>query len=79
MEFKGRFFVVFLKIFQKTIDIYARIWYNIYRKEMRGMENIEKALRDLAKAVESNETVKRVTVTITMQKPKPSKATKESK
>lgn len=43
------------------------------------MENIEKALRDLAKAVESNETVKRVTVTITMQKPKPSKATKESK
>ena len=32
----------------------------------------------LAKVV-SNETVKRVTVTITMQKPKPSKATKESK
>lgn len=59
MEFKGSFFVVFLKIFQKTIDIYARIWYNIYRKEMREMENIEKALRDLAKAVESNETVNR--------------------
>ena len=42
------------------------------------MENIEKALRDLAKAVESNETVKRVTVTITMQKPKPSKAPKKA-
>ncbi len=43
------------------------------------MENIEKALRDLAKAVESNPTVKSVKVTITLQKPKPSKATNESK
>lgn len=43
------------------------------------MENIEKALRDLAKAVESNPTVKSVKVTITLQKPKPSKATHESK
>lgn len=43
------------------------------------MENIEKALRDLAKAVESNPTVKSVKVTITLQKPKPSKATPESK
>ena len=43
------------------------------------MENIEKALRDLAKAVESNPTVKSVKVTITLQKPKPSKAKTESK
>ena len=43
------------------------------------MDNIEKALRDLAKAVESNPTVKSVKVTITLQKPKPSKAKPESK
>ena len=43
------------------------------------MENIEKALRDLAKAVESNPTVKSVKVTITLQKPKPSKAKPDSK
>lgn len=43
------------------------------------MENIEKALKDLAKAVESNPTVKSVKVTITLQKPKSNKATKESK
>lgn len=38
------------------------------------MDNIEKALRELAKAVESNDTVERVKVTITLTKPKPSKA-----
>lgn len=43
------------------------------------MENITKALQDLAKAVESNETVKSVKVTITMQKPKPGKAKPNSK
>ena len=43
------------------------------------MENITKALQDLAKAVESNETVKSVKVTITMQKPKPGKAKSNSK
>lgn len=43
------------------------------------MENIEKALRDLAKAIENNESVQKVTVKIELQKPKPSKATKESK
>ena len=43
------------------------------------MENIEKALRDLAKAVESNPTVKSVKVTITLQKPKPSKAKAKNK
>lgn len=43
------------------------------------MENITKALQDLAKAVESNETVKSVKVTITMQKPKSNKAKPKSK
>ena len=38
------------------------------------MENIAKALQDLAKAVESNDTVERVKVTITLKKPKASKA-----
>lgn len=36
--------------------------------------NITKALQDLAKAVESNDTVERVKVTITLKKPKTSKA-----
>ena len=43
------------------------------------MDNITKALQDLAKAVESNETVKSVKVTITMQKPKSNKANPKSK
>lgn len=38
------------------------------------MENIAKALQDLAKAVESNDAVERVKVTITLKKPKASKA-----
>ena len=38
------------------------------------MESIEKALQELAKAVESNDTVERVKVTITLKKPKTSKA-----
>ena len=38
------------------------------------MDNIEKALQELAKAVESNDTVERVKVTITLVKPKPNKA-----
>ena len=38
------------------------------------MDNIEKALQELAKAVERNDTVERVKVTITLVKPKPSKA-----
>lgn len=42
------------------------------------MDGIEKALKDLAKALEDNKTVSRVTVTITLVKPKPDKA-KESK
>ena len=43
------------------------------------MENIEKALKDLTKAVESNPTVKSVKVTITLQKPKSNKAKTKSK
>ena len=42
-------------------------------------QGIEKALQDLAKALESNDTVERVKVTITLVKPKPSKAKPESK
>ena len=43
------------------------------------MDNIERALRDLAEALESNDAVARVKVTITLVKPKPSKAKPESK
>ena len=42
------------------------------------MNEIEKALQELAKALESNETVSRVTVTITLVKPKPDKAKPKS-
>lgn len=42
------------------------------------MDEIEKALKDLAKAVESNEIVEKINITITLKKPKPDKA-KESK
>ena len=38
------------------------------------MKNITKALQDLAKAVESNDTISNVKVTITIKKPKSSKA-----
>lgn len=38
------------------------------------MTEITKALQDLAKAVKSNDTVERVKVTITLKKPKSSKA-----
>lgn len=44
------------------------------RKEEKPMDKIEKALRELAEAIESNKTVAKVTVTITLQKPKPDKA-----
>nr|DAG48474.1 MAG TPA: hypothetical protein [Caudoviricetes sp.] len=43
------------------------------------MDEITKALQDLAKAVESNTIVSSVKVTITLQKPKPSKAEPQSK
>lgn len=38
------------------------------------MENIQKALQDLAKAVENNEIVSSVIVKITLKKPKSNKA-----
>lgn len=43
------------------------------------MQDITKALQDLAKAVESNDTVQSVKVTITLKKPKSNKAKAESK
>lgn len=44
------------------------------------MDNIAKALQDLAKAVDGNCTVERVKVTITLKEPKSSKAnTKDDK
>lgn len=42
-------------------------------------QGIEKALQDLAKALEGNDSVAKVKVTITLEKPKPSKAKPESK
>ena len=42
------------------------------------MENIKKALLDLEKAVNGNQTVSKVKVTITLQKPKPNKAKKKA-
>lgn len=42
-------------------------------------QGIEKALQDLAKALENNDTVERVKITITLVKPKPSKAKPENK
>lgn len=43
------------------------------------MEKITKALQDLAEAVKSNDTVASVKVTITLKKPKTSKATNGDK
>lgn len=43
------------------------------------MQNIAKALQELEEAVKESDTVKRVTVTVTIQKSKPSKAEPESK
>lgn len=40
--------------------------------------DIAKALQDLAKAVENNPSVETVKITITLKKPKPSKAKPES-
>ena len=38
------------------------------------MDNIEKALQDLDEALKSNDSVARIKITITLVKPKPSKA-----
>ena len=42
------------------------------------MEDIAKALRDIAEAVENNDSVENVKVIITVKKQKPSKAKPES-
>ena len=59
------------------LDILRLVCYNIFikrGKEGTPMESIEKALQELAKAVESNDEVERIKVTITLVKPKPGKA-----
>lgn len=43
------------------------------------MQNITKALQDLAKAVKSNDTVERVKVTITLKKPKSIQGSEKNK
>ena len=58
------------------IIITARETKRVTKKGEKPMDELKKALQDLAKALESNETVSRVTVTITLVKPKPDKATK---
>lgn len=46
---------------------------------MEEMKDIEKALRDIAKAIENNDALTGAKVIITVKKQKPSKANKESK
>ena len=41
-------------------------------------KGIEKALQDLAKALNDNDSVKKVKITVTLEKPKPSKANPKS-
>lgn len=48
-------------------------------EQKQSMESIEKALQDIAKAVECIEAVASIKITFTFKKPKSSKATKESK
>ena len=43
------------------------------------MDNITKALQDLVRAVENNDTVERVKVEFTLKKPKSSKAKPDNK
>lgn len=43
------------------------------------MDNIKKALQDLANAIENQNSVESVKITITLKKPKPSKATTDNK
>ena len=43
------------------------------------MKNITKALQDLAKAIENQDAVQSVRISITLKKPKPSKATNDDK
>jgi hypothetical protein len=43
------------------------------------MDNITKALQELAKAIENQNAVQSVRISITLKKPKPSKASKDDK
>ena len=66
------------KNFAKTLDILPKVWYNIdvEREEVMKMSNaIEKALQDIAKAIENNDAVSKVIVKIELKKqPQSSKA-----
>ena len=75
------------KIIKKSIDIPAQVCYNIDTTkgkevkpmgETNNMQGIEKALRELAKAVEENEAVERIKIQVTLKKPKPDKAKPKS-
>lgn len=46
---------------------------------MDSPKDIEKALREIAKAIENNEAVESVSVKINLKKQKPGKATKENR
>lgn len=48
-------------------------------EQKQSMESIEKALQEIAKAVECIEAVASIKITFTFKKPKSSKASKESK
>lgn len=43
------------------------------------MENLKKALQAIGTTVKSNETISKITVTITLKKPNTNKATKNGK
>ncbi len=49
------------------------------QEQEKPMGEIEKALQEVARAVESNDAVESIKITLTIKKPKSSKATKESK
>ncbi len=68
----------FLKNFKKGVDIYYNVWCNIITgKEVSKMEEITKALRDLAKAIENQKAVESVRISITLKKQKSDKASKD--
>lgn len=71
----------FSKTFKNSLT-YCNKYDIIYTEKRKGgyrMDNIEKALQNLAEALKSNDSVARVKITITLVKPKPDKAKPESK
>ncbi len=69
---------IFFEKFQKRVDIYYNVWCNIITgKEVSKMEEITKALRDLAKAIENQKAVESVRISITLKKQKSDKASKD--